>query len=356
MASLDLADIRTIVVTGGAGFVGSHLVDDLIAACPAARIRVLDAFTYAASMSNLDAAFATGRVTLQQGDVGNLDLVTDIVRDADLIIHAAAESHVERSFSVPERFSLANAIGTQVLVEAMARRRVPLMIHLSTAEVYGATREVVDESAPMAPDNPLAASKAAAEMLIAGLRQTYGLDIRVIRPVNLFGTRQNAEKLLPRYLELAAVGRGLPVHGDGLQRRSFLAIADLCAAVRAVIVRGAPNAAYNVSCEESYSVLDVARLVLDAVPDPVAGVSFMNGRPQNVGRGPLSTRAIEGLGWRPRISLSSALPALAEWYTGRIPRTELRHVLTPAPALAPRNVQAVTQSAGSGLFRSLERH
>ena len=356
MASLDLADIRTIVVTGGAGFVGSHLVDDLLAACPDARIRVLDAFTYAASMSNLDTAFSTGRVTLHQGDVGNLDLVTDIVRDADLIVHAAAESHVERSFSVPERFSLANAIGTQVLVEAMARRKVPLMIHVGTAEIYGTPEGVVDEAAPMMPDNPLAASKAAAEMLIAGLRQTYGLDIRVVRPVNLFGTRQNAEKLLPRYLELAAVGRGLPVHGDGLQRRSYLSIIDLCSAVRAVIARGAPNAAYNVSGPENYSVLDVARLVLDAVPDPVAGVSFMNGRPKNVSRAPVSTRAIEALGWRPRISLASELPALAQWYTSRIPRTALRRVLTEVPALAPRNVQAVTQSAGSGLFRSLERH
>lgn len=356
MASLDLDRIQTIVVTGGAGFLGSHIVDDLLAHCPTARIRVLDAFTYAADMSHLDAAFRTGRVTLQEGDVGNLDLVTEMLKDADLVVHAAGESHVERAFSVPERFTVANALGTQVLVEAMGRRRVPLMIHVSSAEVYGAGAGApVGELTPLLPDNPYGASKAAAEMLIAGLRRSFDLDIRVLRPVNIVGTRQNTEKLLPRFLELAAVGRPLPVHGDGRQTRAFVTMADFCAALRTVVTRGAANTTYNVAGGEVYDVLSVARMVLDAVQDPVSGVSFTAGRPDNVSRPPLDTRALKALGWQAKGTLRRELPMLAAWYGACIPvglRRQVRHV----PDLAPQRVQAVTQAAGSGLFRSLERH
>lgn len=356
MASLDLDWIRTIVVTGGAGFIGSHIVDDLLAHCPKARIRVLDAFTYAADMSYLDAAFRTGRVTLQEGDVGNLDLVTEMLKDADLVVHAAGESHVERAFSVPERFTLANALGTQVLVEAMGRRRVPLMIHVSSAEVYGAGNgQPVGELAPLLPDNPLGASKAAAEMLIAGLRRSFDLDIRVLRPVNIVGTRQNTEKLLPRFLELAAVGRPLPVHGDGLQTRGFVTMADFCSALRAVVARGAENATYNVAGDDFLDILSVARLVLETVQEPVSGVSFAAGRPGNASRPPLDTRALKALGWQAKGTLRRELPMLAAWYGARMP-AGLRRQVRQVPDLAPQRVQAVTQAAGSGLFRSLERH
>ena len=356
MASLDLDRIRTIVVTGGAGFVGSHIVDDLLAHCPDARIRVLDAFTYAADMSHLDAAFRTGRVTIQEGDVGNLDLVTEMLKDADLVVHAAGESHIERAFAVPERFTVANALGTQVLVEAMGRRRVPLMIHVSSAEVYGTGNgQPAGELAPLLPDNPYGASKAAAEMLIAGLVRSFDLDIRVLRPVNIVGTRQNAEKLLPRFLEMAAVGQPLPVHGDGTQVRAFVTMADFCSALRTVVTRGAQNATYNVAGEDVLDVLSVARLVLEAVQDPVSGVIFTSGRPDNADRSPLDTAALQALGWRATGTLRGVLPALAAWYGARLPNSARRR-LPQVPELAPQRVQAVTQAAGSGLFRSLERH
>ncbi|MGX5721352.1 dTDP-glucose 4,6-dehydratase [Shinella zoogloeoides] len=356
MASLDLDRINTIVVTGGAGFVGSHIVDDLLVHCPQARIRVLDAFTYAADMSHLDAAFRTGRVTIQQGDVGNLDLVTEMLKDADLVVHAAGESHVERAFAVPERFTVANALGTQVLVEAMGRRRVPLMIHVGTAEVYGAGAGApIGESAPLLPDNPYGASKAAAEMLIAGLRRSFDLDIRVLRPVNIVGTRQNTEKLLPRFLEMAAVGQPLPVHGEGRQTRAFVTIADFCAALRAVVTRGAENATYNVAGDDLHDILSIARMVLEAVQDPVAGVAFTEGRPGDAGRSPLDTSALQALGWRATGTLRRELPMLAAWYGARVPGGARRRI-RGVPGLAPQRVQAVTQAAGSGLFRSLERH
>lgn len=356
MASLDLDRIRTIAVTGGAGFLGSHIVKDLLIHCPNARIRVIDAFTYAADMANLDALFRSGRVSLHEGDVGNLDLVTDVLRDVDLVVHAAGESHVERSFAVPERFTLANALGTQVLVEAMARRGVAQMILVSSAEVYGAATNIApDETAPLRPDNPHAASKAAAEMLIAGLRRSFGLDIRVLRPVNVVGTRQNTEKLLPRFLELATVGRSLPVHGDGLQRRAFVTAADFCAALRAVVTRGAENATYNVSGAEAYDVRTVARMVLDVVGEPSGGLAFVEGRPYDASRAALDTRALEALGWRATGSLIAALPALAAWYGARIPAGSRRDPRLPA-APASRVTLAVAQPAGSGLFRSLERH
>lgn len=355
MASLELAGLRTIVVTGGAGFIGSHVVDDLLDACPGAEIRVLDAFTYAANMANLDGAMRSGRVTLRQGDVGNLDLVSDVLRGAELVIHAAGESHADRAMVAPERASLSNAIGTQVLAEAAARWNVPLMVHLSTAEVYGSAGQMPSEASAMQPDNPLGASKAAAEMLLSGLRHVHGLDIRVLRPVNVVGTRQNAEKLVPRFLELAAVGKPLSIHGNGNQRRSFLAVSDLCTALRAVITRGQTSGVYNVSAAESYSVLDVARMVLDAVPEPVAGVTFDSGRAANVDRAPVSTVAITALGWRPEASLRGELRHLAGWYRARLAPAS-RTVFRSVPDLVPGRPNVAIQPAGSGLFRSLERH
>ncbi|MDR6756191.1 dTDP-glucose 4,6-dehydratase [Mycoplana sp. BE70] len=355
MASLDLASIRTIVVTGGAGFIGSHVVDDLLETCPVAQIRVLDAFTYAANMTNLDRAMRSGRVTLRQGDVGNLDLVTELLRGADLVVHAAGESHVDRSFLSPERFSVSNAIGTQILAEAMARRQVPLMIHVSTAEVYGSSSAPLAETAAMQPDNPLGASKAAAEMLLSGLSVVYDLDIRVLRPVNIVGSRQNAEKLLPRFLELAAVGKPLTIHGDGSQRRSFLAISDFCSGLRAVASRGERNGVYNMSGPETYSVLEVARMVLESAPEPVSGLTFNNGRPADYSRAPVLTEAIAGLGWRAEASLRGELKALAGWYRSRLTPLS-RTVFRNAPDLAPGDSTVATQPAGSGLFRSLERH
>ena len=356
MSSLDLDRIRAIVVTGGAGFVGSHIVDDLLVHCPNARIRVLDAFTYAADMSNLDAAFRTGRVTIQEGDVGNLDLVTEMLKDAELVVHAAGESHVERAFAVPERFTVVNALGTQVLVEAMGRRRVPLMIHVSSAEVYGAgDGQPIGERTPLLPDNPYGASKAAAEMLIAGLVRPFDLDIRVLRPANIVGTRQNTEKLLPRFLEMAAVGQPLPVHGDGLQRRAFVTVADFCAALRTVVTQGAENATYNVAGEDMHDVLSVGRMVLEAVQNPASGIGFAAGRPDNAGRSPLDTGALQALGWRATETLRRALPGLAAWYGARVPASARRR-LPQVPELAPQRMQVVTQPAGSGLFRSLERH
>lgn len=207
----------------------------------------------------------------------------------------------------------------------------------------------------MQPDNPLGASKAAAEMLLSGLREAYNLDVRILRPVNIVGTRQNAEKLLPRFLELAAVGKPLPIHGDGRQRHSFLAISDFCAGLRAVIGRGARNAAYNIAGPETYSVLDIARMVLDAIPDPVAGVAFTAGRPVNRSRAPVSTAAIAALGWRAEASLHGELKSLSGWYHSRLSplsRTVFRNVAGLAPA--PATVTA--QPVGSSLFRSLERH
>ncbi|MDX3925598.1 MAG: GDP-mannose 4,6-dehydratase [Shinella sp.] len=356
MASLELERIRTIVVTGGAGFIGSHVVDDLLKACPNARLRVVDAFTYAADVSNLDAAFRTGRVALTKGDIGNLDLMSGLLRDADLVVHAAGESHVERSFAAPERFSLSNAIGTQVLMEAMARQKVPLMVHVSSAEVYGLPGEQpVSELSPLDPQNPLAASKAAAEMLIAGLGRTRGLDIRILRPVNVIGTRQNTEKLLPRFLELAAVGRPLPVHGDGGQRRSFLAIPDFCSALRTVVTRGAANGTYNLAGPDRHSVAEVARMVLDTVPDTVAGVIFVEGRCADAGHPPVDASAARALGWEAGATLRQMLPQLAAWYGARIPDFRSRRVLRHVPDLAP-GAGAVARPEGSGLFRSLERH
>ncbi len=310
-----VADPSKILVTGGAGFIGSHVVDHLLRTYPGAALRILDNFTYAADRRYLDVAVGSGRATIIRGDICQPQVARSAANGVDLIVHLAAESHVDHSFNEPDRFSRTNVIGTQTLLEAMRQQKVPRFIHISTDEVYGDEAiNPCDEAADFLPTNPYAASKAAAEMLIRGYRRSFDLDITILRPNNIIGTRQYPEKLIPRFIALSSLARPLTIHGSGHQTRSFLAVADFCRALTAIIDRGGENETYNISSDNEHSVLEIARLIKSHLPGHGIDLVYEQGRPVNDERYHINGTRLAALGWQPTLTLKDVLPEIIDWY------------------------------------------
>ncbi len=313
---------KKILLTGGAGFIGSHAVDYLLDIYPEVEIRILDKFTYAADRSYLACAMNSGRASIIDGDICQSQTVKSAAAGVDLIVHFAAESHVDHSFSLPNRFTKTNVIGTQLLLEAMREMNVPRFIHISTDEVYGDEAIVeCDESAGFKPSNPYAASKAAAEMIIRGYRRSYDLNIDILRPNNIIGTRQYPEKLIPRFIALASLGRPLTIHGTGHQTRSFLAVSDFCRALHTVIESGEPSGTYNVSSPDEHSVLEIAKQIKTLLPDRTnsGGIDLIyeKGRQVNDECYHISSSKLAALGWQAHQTLQDLLPEIIDWYLAR---------------------------------------
>lgn len=355
-AFLDMRMLNEIVVTGGAGFAGSHVVDMLLERCPQAHIRVFDALTRSAELSNLRRAFESGRVSLFHGDIGNPEAVNRVTEGVDLIVDLAAETNAERAYANPAHVHAAMVTGIQVLSDAMRRNAVPLMLHVGSAAVYGRSAfEACDEAAPLLPKGPLAAAKAAAEMVIRSQQETYGLDIRVLRPVAIVGERQQGGRLLPAFIGQALSGKPLTVHGSGEQRRSFITISDFCEALATVISAGAPFGVYNAGTDEEYSVIELADMILAAAPSSDAGYIAIRDRPAQDLRRLVDTAALVALGWAPRTTLAAILPDLI---AGSVRRLDLRHrqKLSSVPALDPSGGQVGELPPGEREKPSLTRH
>jgi len=290
-----------IVITGGAGFVGSHVVDHTLAARPDAELVVLDKMTYAADRRYLEAAIKSGRVKLIEADICDPQACARAFEGASLVINLAGESHVDTSFQVPFRFTQTNVVGTHQVVQAVRDAGVPTLVHISTDEVYGQIREgFLSEDASLHPTTPYSASKAAGEMMLSSYLHSYGMDIRIIRSNNIIGTRQYPEKLLPRFICRALSGEALTIHGAGNQRRTFVTTADFCRAVETVIRHGKPGATYNVGTEEEYTVREIADLVAANVADGNSTkIVHVEDRVFNDCRYGVDASRLAALGWKP---------------------------------------------------------
>lgn len=357
MAFQHLRALKEIVVTGGAGFAGSHVVDMLLARYPEAHIRVLDALTQASELSNLRHAFESGRASLFHGDTGNPEAVNRVTEGVDLIIDLAAETSADRAFANPAHVHTAMVTATQALADAMRRNGVPLMLHVGSAAVYGrSAAQACREDAPLLPKSPLAAAKAAAEMIIRGQQEAYGLDIRILRPVTIAGERQQGGRILPAFIGQALSGRPLTIHGSGQQRRSFITVSDFCDALATVLAVGAPSGVYNAGTSEEYSVIELADMILKAVPAGDAGYIAIRDRPAQDVRRLVDTTALEALGWSPRSSLAAILPNLVSDGARRI---DMRHrqKLSSVPSLEPSGSgRAGKVPAGPREKQPLTRH
>jgi len=322
--------MRKIVVTGGCGFIGSHVAEHLRDVFPGARLTILDKLTYAGDMDNVSHLVNRNGVRLVIGDICDGDLCRRVVRHADVVVHLAAESFVDKSFGDPLTFTITNTLGTHTLLEACRIAGVPRFIHVSTDEVYGEVlRGQVGEGAPFNPTNPYSASKAAAEMVILGYLRSYRQPIIRVRANNIFGIRQYPEKVIPKFCLSLALGAKLTIHGNGSHLRHYLHAQDFAAAIALLIKRGVAGEVYNVGSDEEYSTLEVAELVCDIFGKECgAEVVFVKDRPFNDRRYSISSARIQSLGWRAQRRLEDDLCFIAQWYADRVER--YRHLFDDA--------------------------
>lgn len=308
--------MRKILITGGAGFIGSHFVEAVAAAFPEHRIVVMDKMTYAGDIAYIASLIEQRRVQLVVGDICDYDLCVKLVENCDIVVHAAAESHVDRSFHSSIMFTHTNALGTHTIMEACRVVGVPRIIHVSTDEVYGEVLSGdVDENGEMNPTNPYSASKAAAEMIVNGYRHSFKLPVIVVRANNVFGIRQFPEKLIPRCIMSLIEGNTIPLHGDGRNTRHYLAAEDFAAALVLLINKGLINETYNIGSKDEFANRDVARMICEQFNLPFeSSVVFVQDRPFNDRRYSISWDKISQLGWKQQYSLPDRIPQIVDWY------------------------------------------
>ena len=303
-----------VLVTGGAGFIGSHLVDALLEH-PDARVTVLDKLTYAGSKANLAQHDGDDRLRFVQGDVADPSVVAPLVADVSRVIHAAAETHVDRSISGPAEFVLTNVVGTQVVLDACRTHDRPLLL-VSTDEVYGQNEPegTFDEGSPIRPRSPYAASKAAAELLARSYGITYGLPVWIVRGTNAFGPRQNPEKAIPVFTTAALEGRPIPVYDDGRQSREWLYVTDWAAACIIALQHGEPGDVFNIGDGFELANVELAGSICRLVGADESLVTFVPDRPGHDLRYGMASERLHELGWRPIVPFDDGLARTVEWY------------------------------------------
>ena len=319
----------SLLITGGAGFIGSQLVREILARRDGTRVTVLDKLTYAGNRANLDAVESdpeqAARFTFVRGDIADPEAVAPLVARADAVVNVAAETHVDRSILDPEAFLRTGVIGVHVLLEAVRhetdrartgqRAGVPRFLQVSTDEVYGSVEEGRSvETDNLAPRSPYAAAKAASELLVRAYHVTYGLDVVLTRGSNTYGPFQHPEKLIPLFVTNALGGEPLPMYGDGMQIRDWLHVADHAAGIEFVLHHGVPGEAYNVPGGTELPNRDVIRRLLDAAGRDWSLVRSVPDRPGHDRRYAMDGSKLAALGWRPRVAFHEGLPATVAWY------------------------------------------
>jgi dTDP-glucose 4,6-dehydratase len=320
---------RRLLVTGGAGFIGSAYVREALGRRDGTTITVLDKLTYAGNRSNLaaveDDPEQAGRLAFVQGDIAEPADVESLVRASDAVLNFAAESHVDRSILDPEAFLRTGVIGVHVLLDAVRSASVARVadggrpirfVQVSTDEVYGAVLEGRSrEGDPLAPRSPYAAAKAAGELLVHSYVVTHGLDAVVTRGSNTYGPYHHPEKLIPLFVTNAIDDLPLPLYGDGLQERDWLYVTDHAGAIDHVLRHGASGETYNVPGSAELANRDVVRLLLDRLGKPWSLVRSVPDRPGHDRRYALDGSRLAALGWRNRVAFDAGLAATVDWFT-----------------------------------------
>ncbi len=308
--------MNNFLITGGAGFIGSHVVERMLREFPRARFTILDKMTYAADIRNLDGMLDWQRCNLVVGDLADFALCTRVTKDVDCVLHLAAESHVDNSFGNSLQFTHSNTLGTHCLLEACRINEVPRMIHVSTDEVYGEIAEGAHTEVDLLnPTNPYSASKAGADMMVISYIHSFKMPITIVRGNNIFGTRQFPEKIIPKFTLQALGGQKLTLHGDGNNRRRFLAVEDFAESLVVLLDRGEHGEIYNVGTEHEFKNIEIARMICELTERSFdEAVIFVRDRPFNDFRYAMDSHKMHALGWSPKKHLTDALPALVRWY------------------------------------------
>src|SRR4051794_21333220 len=310
---------KRVLVTGGAGFIPSNFIRHLLAATEYDVVS-LDALTYAGNIDNLADVLSHPRLSFVQGDICDEPLVRDVVAEVDVIVNAAAESHVEKSIEEGGReFVSTNVDGTRILLDAARANPVERFILISSSEVYGtAESDPMDEEHPINPRSPYAATKAGADRLAYSYWIPYDLPVTVVRPFNNYGPRQHPEKVVPRFITQALLDEPLTIHGDGHASRDWLYVSDDAEAIQSIVegpIDRLAGEVVNVATGVDISVRDVADHVLDCLGKPSSLKEFIDERPGQVDRHIGSTDKLAELtGWRARTSFEDGLEQTVAWY------------------------------------------
>ncbi len=308
----------TVLVTGGAGFIGSNFVLYLLKNYPQFHVINLDKLTYAGNLDNLKSIENHPNYTFIKGDICDEKLVGEIVAGGvDYLINFAAESHVDRSITDPGIFVRTNVLGTQVLLEAAKKYGVKKYIQISTDEVYGSLDKegYFTETSPLAPNSPYSASKASADLFVRAYYKTFGLNVNITRCSNNYGPYQFPEKLIPLMISNALEGKELPVYGDGLYVRDWLYVEDHCRAIDAVMQRGKPGEIYNIGGGNEKTNLEIVRLILQELNKPESLIRFVKDRPGHDRRYAIDSSKIQReLNWRPYYDFTDGLKLTIRWY------------------------------------------
>ncbi|NQX66707.1 dTDP-glucose 4,6-dehydratase [Paenibacillus alba] len=307
-----------ILVTGGAGFIGSNFVHYMLDRYPNYEIINLDALTYAGNLENLTSIQENSQYTFIKGDITNEELVSSILaQGVDRVVHFAAESHVDRSILEPDIFVKTNVLGTQVLLEAARKHAVKKFVHVSTDEVYGSLGEtgLFTEETPLAPNSPYSASKAGSDLLVRAYHETFGLPINITRCSNNYGPYQFPEKLIPLMIANALNDKSLPVYGDGLNIRDWLYVEDHCSAIDLVLHKGVDGEVYNIGGNNERTNIQIIQTILRELNKPESLMQFVKDRPGHDRRyGIDATKITNELGWKPKHNFETGIHETIRWY------------------------------------------
>jgi dTDP-glucose 4,6-dehydratase len=307
-----------ILVTGGAGFIGSNFVRHILEAHPDHEVVNLDLLTYAGNLENLADLEGRENYRFVRGDIADAGLLDRLFAEGvDGVVNFAAESHVDRSIEAPGHFLATNILGTQALLEAARRYRVNRFLQISTDEVYGslAGEGAFTEESPLAPNSPYSASKASADLLCRAYWKTYGLPVVVTRCSNNYGPYQFPEKLIPLFITNALADEPLPVYGDGLYVRDWIYVRDHCKALDRVLHDGRAGEIYNVGADAERTNLEITRTILEKLDKDAGLVRHVKDRPGHDRRYAIDSSKIQTeLGWRPEKSFQDGMADTIDWY------------------------------------------
>lgn len=309
-----------LLVTGGAGFIGSNFVHYMLERYPDYSILDLDALTYAGSLDNLKGAMDNPGHTFIQGRIEDGTLVDGLMEVVDVVINFAAESHVDRSIVEPQVFIKTNVLGTQVLLDAALRHKVKLFYQISTDEVYGAVEldsaEKFTEESPLLPNSPYAASKTSADLLVRAYYRTYGLPVIISRCTNNYGPRQHPEKFIPTVILNALRDEPVPIYGDGLYVRDWIHVIDHCRAIDLILHKGKVGEVYNIGGDNEWANIELAKKILQITGKPEKLLQSVQDRPGHDRRYALSSDKLKReLDWNPSIPFDQGLTETVHWYS-----------------------------------------
>ncbi|MCI5888872.1 MAG: dTDP-glucose 4,6-dehydratase [Brachyspira sp.] len=309
--------MTTILVTGGAGFIGNCFIRHMLQKYSNYKIINLDALTYAGNLENLYDVKDNPNYEFVNGDICDKDLVTQIVSGVDMIVNFAAETHVDRSITGPEIFIETNVKGTMTLLQAAKEFNIERYLQVSTDEVYGTLGDTgyFTETTPLAPNSPYSASKAGADMLVRAYYETYKVPTLITRCSNNYGPYQYPEKLIPFFISRLLRGEKVPVYGDGLNVRDWLYVYDHCAAIDAVLHKGRVGEVYNIGGHNEKTNLEITHLILDAMNKDESSIEYVRDRLGHDRRYAISNDKITSeLGWKPSVTFEEGILLTIDWY------------------------------------------